>query len=92
MRNPINKKTVKFFKQTVPRNAIKVGIIGCGRLGKQVVSSLLAFSDIKPEEIIISTRRPNLLSRFLPLLEYCVTIEKKNYIILKLCLTVGTLK
>ena len=65
MRNPINKKTIKFFKQTVPRNAIKIGIIGCGRLGKQIVSSLLAFCDVKADEIIISTRRPNLLSKLL---------------------------
>ena len=64
IRNPINKKTIKFFNQTVPRNAIKVGFIGCGRLGKQIVLSLLAFCNVKTEEILISTRRPDSLSMF----------------------------
>ena len=62
MRNPINKKTVKFLKQAIPRNPIKIGIIGCGRLGKQILSCLVSFCDLKNDEIIVSTRRPELLS------------------------------
>ena len=65
MRNPVNKKTIKFLKQVVPRNPIKVGIIGCGRLGKQIVSCLLEYSDVRTEEITISTRRPNILGMFI---------------------------
>jgi len=37
---------------------IKIALIGCGRLGKQIVSSLLYFSDVNPKDIVISTRQP----------------------------------
>lgn len=64
MRNPINKKTIKFLKQSVPRNPIKIGVIGCGRLGKQIITSLISYCDLKNDEILVSTRRPNLLSKY----------------------------
>ena len=61
LHNPVNKNTVKFFGRQPLRDPLKIGLIGCGRLGKQIVSSLLTFSDVRPNELFISTRRPDAL-------------------------------
>lgn len=61
LQNPVNKNTVKFFGRQPIRNPLKIGLIGCGRLGKQIISSLLTFSDVRPNELFISTRRPDAL-------------------------------
>jgi len=65
MRNPVNKKTMKFLHQSPPRNPLKIGLIGCGRLGRQIISTLLTYGDVRTEEITISTRRPHILSEFI---------------------------
>jgi len=44
------------------RNPIKVGLIGCGRLGRHVVSSLLHFADVRPDELLVSSRQPSKLA------------------------------
>lgn len=62
IRHPVNRKTLKFVKRLSHRNAVKVGLIGCGRLGSQIINAIMAFSDVRPEEIIISTRKPHELS------------------------------
>lgn len=36
---------------------IRVGIIGCGRLGRQLLSALVAFSSVNPEDVLISMPR-----------------------------------
>lgn len=54
-------KRVEFCEESRARDPIKVGIIGCGRLGKQLVSALLYFADVRPTELFISTRQPHLL-------------------------------
>lgn len=64
IRHPVNRKTLKFVKRLSYRDAIKVGIIGCGRLGTQIVTTLTTFSDVRPDEIMISTRRPHELVSF----------------------------
>jgi len=61
LHNPVNKNTVKFFGRQPLRDPLKIGLIGCGRLGKQIASSLLTFSDVRPNELFISTRRPDAL-------------------------------
>lgn len=48
---------------TLPKDPIKIGIIGCGRLGTHLAKSLLAFSDISPSELYISTRRPEAVGK-----------------------------
>lgn len=57
----VNEKTMEFYNKTKSRDPIKVGLIGCGRLGKQIVSSLLYFADVRTDEIIVSTRQPESL-------------------------------
>ncbi|XP_002119423.5 NADP-dependent oxidoreductase domain-containing protein 1-like [Ciona intestinalis] len=64
IRHPINQKTIQFLHQSPPRHALKIGLIGCGRLGKQVVMSMLKFTDVKPNELYISTRRPESIGSF----------------------------
>lgn len=43
---------------TLPKDPLKVGLIGCGRLGTHIANSLLSFSSVNGEDMFISTRRP----------------------------------
>jgi hypothetical protein len=43
---------------------LKIGIIGCGRIGYQLARSLLEFSEVYPNEMEISTRQPDSLGFF----------------------------
>ncbi|XP_062504607.1 NADP-dependent oxidoreductase domain-containing protein 1-like [Corticium candelabrum] len=51
-------KQEKLLQETVTRDPTLVGIIGCGRLGKQLVNSFLVFGRCQPQDIFVSTRRP----------------------------------
>lgn len=59
---PVKKRSSKLLQEAPKRDALLVGIIGCGRLGKQLANTLLKFSDVHPEELFLSTRRPETLS------------------------------
>jgi len=59
---PVKKRSSKLLQEAPKRDPLLVGIIGCGRLGKQLASTLLKFSDVHPEELFLSTRRPETLS------------------------------
>lgn len=48
---------------SLPKDPIKVGIIGCGRLGTHIAQSILTFSDISASDLSISTRRPETLGK-----------------------------
>lgn len=90
IRHPVNRKTLKFVKRLSYRNAVKVGVIGCGRLGSQIVSTLMSFSDVRPEEILISTRKPHELSSFQESGIKCIFDNKKvvetSHIVFLACL------
>ncbi|XP_067932744.1 NADP-dependent oxidoreductase domain-containing protein 1-like [Watersipora subatra] len=47
---------------TLPKNPLKIGLIGCGRLGSHLVHALLSFGEVNPADIQISTRRPETLN------------------------------
>ena len=49
--------------KTAFNTPIKITLIGCGRLGKQIISSLLYFSGVDPKDIVISTRQPENLGK-----------------------------
>ncbi|XP_068721105.1 NADP-dependent oxidoreductase domain-containing protein 1-like isoform X2 [Montipora capricornis] len=59
---PVKKRSSKLLQEIPKRDPVLVGIIGCGRLGKQLANTLLKFSDVYPEELFLSTRRPETLS------------------------------
>ncbi|CAH3161459.1 unnamed protein product [Porites evermanni] len=59
---PVKKRSSKLLQEAPKRDPLLVGIIGCGRLGKQLANTLLTFSDVHPEELFLSTRRPETLS------------------------------
>ncbi|PFX18577.1 NADP-dependent oxidoreductase domain-containing protein 1-like isoform X2 [Stylophora pistillata] len=59
---PVKKKSSKLLQEAPKRDPLLVGIIGCGRLGKQLANTILKFSDVHPEELFLSTRRPETLS------------------------------
>ncbi|XP_059504886.1 NADP-dependent oxidoreductase domain-containing protein 1 isoform X1 [Stegostoma tigrinum] len=44
------------------RGALRIGVLGCGRFGKQLVLSLLHLTDLTATCITVSTRRPEKLS------------------------------
>ncbi|XP_060068461.1 NADP-dependent oxidoreductase domain-containing protein 1-like [Ylistrum balloti] len=55
------KRTAKILQDREPRDPLKVGIIGCGRLGSQLAHCLLTYGDMNPKDLKISTRRPETL-------------------------------
>ncbi|XP_065072213.1 NADP-dependent oxidoreductase domain-containing protein 1-like [Rhopilema esculentum] len=54
----------KPWKEVPKRRPLKIGILGCGAIGKSLVENFQKYSDIHAEEILISTRRPENLSEF----------------------------
>jgi len=46
-----------------PDEPLHIGVIGCGRLGSQLVRTLLSFGEVEPDELHISTRRPEALCK-----------------------------
>jgi hypothetical protein len=51
-------KQAKLLQESLSRDPTLIGIIGCGRLGRQLVESFLAFGRCLPQDIFVSTRRP----------------------------------
>ena len=49
---------MKYPDEKIRLNRIKIGFIGCGRLGTHIVKALLQYGNILPEDMVISTRRP----------------------------------
>ncbi|XP_013415154.1 NADP-dependent oxidoreductase domain-containing protein 1-like isoform X2 [Lingula anatina] len=60
LRHPKLKKS-KLLQEATPRDPLLVGIIGCGKLGSQLANCLLTYADVRPEELKISSRRPETL-------------------------------
>ena len=64
----------------------KLGIIGCGTIGTIIVETLLSMGILKPNEIIISTRRPQTLQhrfkKILVVIENEVVIKESDLVIL----------
>ncbi|XP_070576714.1 NADP-dependent oxidoreductase domain-containing protein 1-like [Ptychodera flava] len=61
LRNPKLTKSSKFLQDSQERNPVKIGILGCGRLGSHLVNTLFTYADVEPEDLKISTRRPETL-------------------------------
>lgn len=66
---------------SLPKDPLYVGIIGCGRLGSYVAQSLLSFGDVNSSELFISTRRPDTVGKSdlicLPL-SYCAHLMPRH--------------
>ncbi|XP_022333504.2 NADP-dependent oxidoreductase domain-containing protein 1-like [Crassostrea virginica] len=60
MKSP-QKMTAKILQDKDARDPLKVGIIGCGRLGSQLAHCLLTYGRVKPKDLRVSTRRPETL-------------------------------
>ena len=65
LKNPENRRASRLISEGVSRNAIRIGIIGGGRLGSHLANTLISFSDAEPSNIKISTRRPETLSKYI---------------------------
>ncbi|XP_071963820.1 NADP-dependent oxidoreductase domain-containing protein 1-like [Antedon mediterranea] len=61
-KTPNVSKTSKFLQEAPPRDPTKVGVIGCGRLGLHLTNCLLTYANVDPEDIKVSTRKPETLS------------------------------
>ena len=55
------KRSTRILQDTGPRDPLKVGILGCGRLGSQLAHCLITYGSINPKDLKISTRRPETL-------------------------------
>jgi len=55
----------KPWKDVAERKPLRIGILGCGGLGKSLARNLQKFSDIHTKELLISTRQPELLTEFI---------------------------
>ena len=62
MKSP-QKMTAKILQDKDARDPLKVGIIGCGRLGSQLAHCLLTYGRVKPKDLRVSTRRPETLGK-----------------------------
>ena len=62
LKHPGGRKVGRLMADASLRNPLLIGIIGCGRLGSHLANCLLTFGEVNPEEIKISTRRPETLS------------------------------
>ncbi|XP_064636119.1 NADP-dependent oxidoreductase domain-containing protein 1-like [Lineus longissimus] len=51
----------RLLLDSMPREPLYIGIIGGGRMGCHIANALLTYGGIRPDEIIISTRRPETL-------------------------------
>ncbi|KAK3597347.1 hypothetical protein CHS0354_034590 [Potamilus streckersoni] len=59
------KPSVRILSDRQSLDPVKVGILGCGRLGSQLAHCFLTFGNINPKDIIISTRRPEILENLI---------------------------
>ncbi|CAD5117422.1 DgyrCDS6192 [Dimorphilus gyrociliatus] len=62
MKQEKRRASLKILNDSKFLNALKIGIIGCGRIGSQLASCLLSFGEVSPAELKIATRRPETLS------------------------------
>ncbi|KAL5008026.1 hypothetical protein ScPMuIL_013607 [Solemya velum] len=60
LKSPV-KKSSRFLQDLQQRDSLKVGIIGCGRLGSQLADCLLTYGGIPAHDLAVSTRRPETL-------------------------------
>lgn len=65
LRSPEKRRATRLLGDGMAKNPLKIGIIGCGRLGSHLANCLISFGESKPEDIFISTRRPETLSKCL---------------------------
>ncbi|KAL1789461.1 NADP-dependent oxidoreductase domain-containing protein 1 [Sigmodon hispidus] len=72
-RRTAHPRTVSFDDDAAAEDEkLKVGIIGCGHLGKQLANVLLKHVPISAENLQISTRRPEALAEFQKLGVWCL--------------------
>lgn len=62
MKSP-QKMTAKILQDKEARDPLKVGIIGCGRLGSQLAHCLLTYGRVNPKDMKVSTRRSETLGK-----------------------------
>ncbi|KAL3874044.1 hypothetical protein ACJMK2_037108 [Sinanodonta woodiana] len=60
-----NKPSTRILSDRDSLDSVKVGILGCGRLGSQLANCFMTFGNINPKDIIISTRRPEILENLI---------------------------
>lgn len=80
LKNPSVKRTTRILQNDRSnKDPLLVGILGCGRLGSQIVQCLLTYGKISPANIQISTRRPEILGEFCKFFKLILNISKSNY-------------
>ncbi|KAI0222767.1 NADP-dependent oxidoreductase domain-containing protein 1 [Lamellibrachia satsuma] len=63
LHNPVPMRASRrLLEEVTPRDAVHISVIGCGRMGSHLMHSLLTFGEVNPSEVIVSTRRPEMLT------------------------------
>ncbi|ELU12913.1 hypothetical protein CAPTEDRAFT_198713 [Capitella teleta] len=75
-------RTNELLQESDTANTLVAGIIGCGRLGSHLAHCILSVGEVSPENIRISTRRPETLTE---LQEKGVICTDKNSVVAKSC-------
>lgn len=65
MKQEKRRASLRILNESKFLNALKIGIIGCGRIGSQLANCLLSFGEVSSAELKIATRRPETLSNYL---------------------------
>ena len=55
------KRKARILKDLCEKDPLFIGVLGCGRVGSQLVNCLLTYGRVGPNEMAISTRRPETL-------------------------------
>ena len=55
------KRSNRILQDQSPRDPLKIGILGCGRVGSQLAHCFITYGNINPKDLKISTRRPETL-------------------------------
>ncbi|XP_041353400.1 NADP-dependent oxidoreductase domain-containing protein 1-like [Gigantopelta aegis] len=58
------KRKARILKDLCERDPLFIGVLGCGHVGSQIVHCLLTYGRVEPDELAISTRRPETLEYF----------------------------
>lgn len=87
LKTPPQTKASKLLRDAPPRDPLLVGLIGCGRLGTQLANCLLTYADVQSSELLISTRRPELLSKYIYFKLWQIFGENRG-VVLSVCVAV----
>ena len=59
------KRSNRILQDQSLKDPLKIGILGCGRLGSQLAQCFISYGNVNPKDLKVSTRRPETLGKLL---------------------------